>query len=308
MVVVAVTGTSTDLGPRLRHLLDRDRDINRIVDLDGGGDLKPLLEGVDVAVDLANDADRTRRLLDAAGGAGVGHVVLLSTAMVYGAWPDNPVPLTEDAPLRPNPGFALAADRVEAERLLGDWLDAHPGSTAAILRPTVILCEGTLDRLPGALLAAADLRAGDEAPAQFVHLDDVASAVQLAVAQRLDGVFNVAPEGWIAGEQVRALAGPRPRVRLPERLARRLSERRWPGLLPYATDPWVVASDRLRAAGWHPRESNEEAFVAGHQPGPLANLSPKRRQELALAGAAVGIVGAVAGIVALVRRRRGTTP
>jgi len=301
MAVVAVTGTSTDLGKRLRQLLDG----HALVDLDRGGDLKPLLEGVDVAVDLGTDAERTRRLLDAAGGAGVGHVVLLSTAMVYGAWPDNPVPLTEDAPLRPNPGFALAADRVEAERLVADWLDAHPGSMVTILRPTVVLCEGTLDRLPAALRAAADMRAGDEAPAQFVHVDDVATAVQLAVGERLEGVFNVAPEGWIAGDQVRALAGPRPRVRLPERLARRLSERRWPGLLPYATDPWVVASDRLRGAGWQPRESNEEAFVAGHRPGPLADLSPKRRQELALGAMALGVGGLVVGVVALLRRRRG---
>ena len=300
MAVVAVTGTSTDLGTRLRQMLDG----HAFVDLDRGGDLKPLLEGVDVAVDLGTDAERTRRLLDAAGGAGVGHVVLLSTAMVYGAWPDNPVPLTEDAPLRPNPGFALAADRVEAERLVADWLDAHPGSTATILRPTLVLCEGSLDRLPAALRAAADMRAGDEAPAQFVHVDDVATAVELAVGERLEGVFNVAPEGWIAGDQVRALAGPRPRVRLPERLARRLSERRWPGLLPYATDPWVVASDRLRRAGWQPRESNEEAFVAGHRPGPLADLSPKRRQELALGAMALGVAGLVVGVVALLRRRR----
>ena len=34
----------------------------------------------------------------------------------------------------------------------------------------------------------------------------------LAAEQRLDGVFNVAPDGWVAGERVRALAGAVPRA------------------------------------------------------------------------------------------------
>ncbi|MBV9042245.1 MAG: hypothetical protein JOZ68_14660, partial [Acidimicrobiia bacterium] len=53
------------------------------------------------------DVDRLRTSLRAAG-SDVGRVVYLSTAMVYGAWPNNPVPLTEDAPMRPNPDFAFA--------------------------------------------------------------------------------------------------------------------------------------------------------------------------------------------------------
>ena len=47
----------------------------------------------------------------------------------------------------------------------------------------------------------------DDPPAQFLHLDDLASAVVLAAEQQLDGVYNVAPDGWVAGERVRALAG-----------------------------------------------------------------------------------------------------
>src|SRR5262249_42795004 len=144
--------------------------------------------------------------------------------------------------------------------------------------------------------------------AQFIHLDDLAGAIELAARERLDGAYNVAPDGWIPGEEVRALAGG-PRVRLPERVGARLTTLRWrlgraptpPGLLPYVTHPWVVANDRLRAAGWEPTYSNEEAFVAGHRPGPLATLSPRRRQELALGAAGVGLVGILAGAIALVR-------
>src|SRR4051794_14153036 len=41
-------------------------------------------------------------------------VVYVSSAMVYGAWPNNPVPLTEDAPMRPNPGFGYATAKAES--------------------------------------------------------------------------------------------------------------------------------------------------------------------------------------------------
>jgi nucleoside-diphosphate-sugar epimerase len=53
-------------------------------------------------------------VLDAASAAGVTHVVVLSTAMVYGAWGNNPVPLTEDAPLRPDPSLVYASARAES--------------------------------------------------------------------------------------------------------------------------------------------------------------------------------------------------
>src|SRR3546814_11358477 len=89
---------------------------------------------------------------------------------------------------------------------------------------------------------------------------------------------------------------------LPERVALRVASLRWraglaptpPELLPYTVHPWVVANDRLRADGWEPTSSNEEAYVGAHRAGPWATLSPRRRQELALGGAGALILGAVA--------------
>ena len=73
------------------------------------------LEGVDVLYHLAAqvwqgggagglatmaevNVDGTRNILRARPGA----VVVVSSAAVYGAWPDNPLPLGEDDPARPN--------------------------------------------------------------------------------------------------------------------------------------------------------------------------------------------------------------
>ena len=125
----------------------------------------------------------------------------------------------------------------------------------------------------------------------------------LAVTAELDGAFNVSPDGWMSEEEARALTAAPLRVRLPRRL-RLLRPDVPPELLPYLVHPWVVANDRLRAAGWRPRYSSEEAFVAGAGVPGWQSLSLGRRQAVALGGAAGVIGAAVAGAVALSRRRR----
>src|SRR5207248_1127107 len=133
--------------------VDRPRSLQfHLVDV-AGSDLRPLVEGADVLVHLAGVHDAipdeelmarinvggTRRVLEAAAAAGVGKVVLVSSAAVYGAWPNNPVPLTEDAPLRPNPGFALGVHKAELERLLAEWGLARPAVVTTVLRPAFVL-------------------------------------------------------------------------------------------------------------------------------------------------------------------------
>jgi nucleoside-diphosphate-sugar epimerase len=252
----------------------------------------------------------TAALLAAAAEAGIDHVVLLSSAMAYGAWPTNPVPITEDAVLKPNPSLRFAVERAEEERLVAAWRSEHPDATAAVLRPTVQVAEDRWSWLSRSAWDGGGVRPGGaEPPVQFVHLDDVASAVVLAARKHLDGAFNVAPDGWLKAEELQALAGG-PRVRLPDAAATRLQALRWrlglvsspPGVVPYVAQPWVVANDRLRAEGWVPRWSNEEAFVAADRPGVLATITPKRRQELALGAAGVAIVGAATGAGLAIRR------
>jgi nucleoside-diphosphate-sugar epimerase len=342
--VVVVTGAASALGQRVVALAADDPAVARVVALDrrslgrlpagveghsvdlATADLKPLLEDAGTIVHLAQctgpeavgdgqvgDGQLARRVLDAASAVSAQHVVLLSSATAYGAWANNPVPLTEDAPLRPNPGVPIAYEKAELERTAAEWRDAHPGATVALLRPTVTVSStGHNGWLAQALARSTSLPiTDDEPPAQFLDVSDLATAVDLARRARLDGPRNVAPDGWISGDTVRALAGGPPRVRLPERLAVRLAGMRWrwglaptpPALLPFTVHPWVVANDRLRADGWEPLSSNEEAYVGAHRAGPWATLSPRRRQELALGAAGVAVAGLAVGAVALLRRR-----
>ncbi len=280
-------------------------------------DLKQLFEGLDTVVHLASSSTEplaaTRRVLDAVADAGVDRLVLVTSALVYGALPSKPVPLTDEAPLRPNPGFEPAVALGEVERLASDWKDAHPSAALVVLRPAPVVADESGWLAPMLAAARAVPVADDVPPAQFLHLDDLVDAVTVAVTSGIEGTCNVAPEGWLAGAEVGALDG-RPSVRLPGRIAERIARWRWragmsptpPGLLPWTVHPWVVASDRLRAAGWVPSHSNAEAFVAGHPPAPWATVSPKRRQEISLAVSVAGIAAAAGGAFAAARRLRST--
>jgi nucleoside-diphosphate-sugar epimerase len=333
--IAVLTGSEGPLGTRVADRLATDGDVDGVVrltpeDLDRAHDdpasLKARLEGATTLVHLGRsdavaeldgtgtagvDVIGTRALLEAAGAVGVEAVVLLSSATVYGAWPDNPVPLSEDATLRPHPSLGYATHKAEIERLAAEWRDQHPEVRVAVLRPVVAVAEDTSDWLASSLWAGSSFAPGEsDTPIQFVHLDDLADAVDLARRKRLDGPYNVAPDGWIQSDELRRLAGRPPRVRLPERASHRLATWRWklgltstpPGVVAYRIHPWVVANDRLRAEGWSPQHTNEEAYVLGDRPTGWASLSPRRRQELALGGLAAGVLAAVAGAVVLVRR------
>ncbi len=343
MTTVLVTGAAGELGGRVLSLVADDPSVDRLIGVDRveitelptraqvvradllDADLVSLLDGVDVVLHLASnalpaddaptpgDVPMARRLLEAAAEVGVGHVVVRSSATVYGAWPNNPLPLTEEAELRPEPRFPWATERAKIERLVGEYVQSRSGATATVLRPTVTVGDHRISWLADALRATALIRAGDQddPPVQFLHIDDLAAAVDVARTQLIDGPVNVAPDGWMTGETVRALAGGGPRLRLPEPLATRFAGWRWrrrlaptpPGLVPYTQHPWVVSNDRLTAAGWKPEFSNEEAYVAGHEASPWADLSPRRRQELALGVAGGVMAAAVVGAVVALRRR-----
>jgi nucleoside-diphosphate-sugar epimerase len=261
------------------------------------------------------DLDALDAVLDAAANAGIGQLIVVSSAMVYGAWPNHPVPLTEDAPIRPDPSLDYALARAEAERRVLEWHHDHADSSVTVLRPVVSVSAESEEWLALSPWTARLARAGgDERPAQYLHLDDLARAVDHARRVRLDATYNVAPDGWLSPDALAQLASPVGRLHLPEgwtdrarQLGQRLTGRGDPPGASYTRHPWVVANDRLRATGWEPHHRNDEVYIEADPGGPLATMSAKRRQQLSLAASGVG-VGLVATGVALgvrrVRRRR----
>ena len=106
---------------------------------------------------------------------------------MYGAWPDNKIPLTEDARFRPNPEFSFAVAKAEAERVVAEWAEDHPDAHVAILRPAVTV--GSPERpLYQALGVTRSPGSGDGGrPVQYLHVDDLADGGGTGVGEAAFG-------------------------------------------------------------------------------------------------------------------------
>jgi nucleoside-diphosphate-sugar epimerase len=285
------------------------------------------LSGVDTVVHLAGDrsvdADPqmrralnvhgTDRLLDAAVSAGVGRVVLLTSAAVYGARATNPVPLAEDAPVRGQPGEGLIGDWVAVEQLA----QARAGDLEVTsVRPASVVGRDTPSMM-GSLFEGVRLLALRDARCywQFCHVDDLLDVLVLAARGTVTGAVTVGSEGWLSHAEVEQISGLRSIV-LPLAVATATANRlyrvhaiRTPATdLDYLMHPWVVGSQQLRRTGWTPRWTNEAALRQhlaglGERAGRGLVVMERRDATRAAAGATLALIGSLA-IVARSRSGR----
>lgn len=289
------------------------------------------LEGVDVVVhadmDTSVDTDpRQRRafnlrgaqtVLTVAAAERIGRVVLLSSAMVYGARPDNPVPLPEDAPLLAAADGSVAGDMLEVEQLARRSRRVNPATAVAVVRPAALVGD-TIDTLLTRHFEAPRLLAvrGCAPRWQFCHVDDLVSAIELAAIGAVSGDFAVGCDGWLAQAEIEAISGLKS-IELPASLtfgtAQRLHRL---GVTPapaaelhYEVYPWVVDCAALRSAGWRPAYDNVTvlrsllAARAGHHAVAGRRIARKEAAITAAAGAAAGTAAAI-GAAAIVRHAR----
>ncbi|MGE5137145.1 MAG: NAD-dependent epimerase/dehydratase family protein [Gemmatimonadota bacterium] len=346
--VVAVTGAARGLGHALAVRLAESAGIRRVVAIDDHrGDVTGVtwrladvrdpalagrLTGVDVLVhtdlDLSAESDhRSRRafnvraaqtVLTAAAAGRVGRVVLVTSAMVYGARPGNPVPLPEDAPLGAEPDGSVAGDLLEIEHLARRSRRTHPGMAVDVVRPAALVGDGVDTLVTRHFEAHRLLSVKGAAPRwQFCHTDDLISALELAVTGRVTGTFAVGCDGWLEQEQVEELSGLR-RIELPAGLTFATAQRLHRlGITPapvndleYLVYPWVVDCATLREAGWRPAYSNEDALRllleqrASHRA--AQRRIPRKEATITAAGATVAVIGTAAIVRAARRRKRGS--
>ncbi|MFC7219796.1 NAD-dependent epimerase/dehydratase family protein [Streptomyces polyrhachis] len=346
--VVAVTGAATGIGALLAARLAESDEVGRLVAFDERrGETEAAqwhvmdvrdpaiaekLSGVDVVVHLAVDVNLetdpvartaynvrgTQTVLTAAAAAGVHRVVLLTSAMVYGALPDNPVPLSEDAELNATEDATGVADLLEIERLAKRAPRAHPGLNVTVVRPAALV--GGVDTPLTRYFESPRLLVvkGSRPCWQFCHVADLASALEFAALGKAEGELAVGCEGWLEQEEVEELSGIR-RMELPSAVAvgaaarlHRLGLTPSPaGDLAYTMHSWVVSGSRLHDAGWRPQWTNEEALAAllaetsGHHTVAGRRLGRKDATVAGAAGATVALLGTAAAVRQIRRARRG---
>ena len=201
-------------------------------------------------------------------GGTVEQLVVLGTTMSYGALPDNPQYLSEDAPLRGGGGYPFVADKIAAEREVTIFR-RRTGLPTTILRAAWTL--GTHGTLAAQMLApvAAPAVLGADPLVQIVHIDDLVDAVRLACHAGRDGTFNVAGEGVLPLSTVIKLAG-RLRAGAPEIALRRALQTLWiagVGIVPGAHASYLretFVADTARAAdvlGFRARYTIQDALA-----------------------------------------------
>ncbi|MGM0552725.1 MAG: NAD-dependent epimerase/dehydratase family protein [Pseudomonadota bacterium] len=301
---VAVTGAAGRLGQVLLPALARAPTITRILALDRQplatlgtstpvetrtlalDELQPAtLAGTDTLIHLAfqlmgghggprrhdrewvrqQNVGLARHVFAAAIAAGARHLVFLSSAAVYGPWPDSPRPLREDHPARPR--FPYARDKVAVEEALRALGAHHPEVRITILRPPAIVgphAHPLLQRIARGRLYPA----GHGQPVQILWEDDAADAIVRVVTGTIAGTFNLATgPAWSLREMAQhrrrwAVPLPLPLIRALHPLAWRLSAAAGdPGWVQGLDGPLELDCRRAHTQlGWTPHVSTPECL------------------------------------------------
>ena len=218
------------------------------------------------------DVNGTQNVLEAASAAGVQQLLVASSTTAYGAFPDNPVPLTEEHPVRGLPGYEYARDKTEIDRLCQLWAAQHPDRLMTIVRPTIVFGPNVDNYIVRFWSSSPffPLLDGLDPDWQFVHEEDVVEAMSRLLLGRKAGIFNLTADGTIKLSEAARLAGLKTR-RMPTRVYRRIAKAAWglrlprveapPGQIDFILYPWIASNEKLkRELDWTPRYTSRETF------------------------------------------------
>lgn len=225
------------------------------------------------------DVGGTERVIEAVLAAGVPHLVHQSSLGAYSPAPADDRPVPETWARRGIATSPYSRHKVAAEEILDETLARHPDLIIARTRPVLIgqrlSGSGLLRYAMPALVPAAVLKRVPILPVdgrlrlQFVHADDVATAIRLIVEQHAGGAFNLAAEDVVPVDAIaRALGGRHVQVPLP--VLRRLADLSWRAHLQQVDVGWLdmayqaplLDSTRARVElGWSPQHRSADVLA-----------------------------------------------
>ena len=213
----------------------------------------------------------TKRVMEFCHKHGVKQFVLLSSHYVYGALPENPYFLDEDAPLNASRTYPEIRDLVETDSIATTFLWKYPDIHSVVLRPVNILGYYVHSAISRYLkLRRIPVMWGFDPMMQFIHEEDVAEAMALAIEKSLRGVFNVAGPGAVPlSVAIRETGGKT--ISLPEPVARTLINRLFKlglysfpsGAIDFIKYPCTLDGSRfVKETGFEPLFGLREIFAS----------------------------------------------
>ncbi len=136
-------------------------------------------------------------------------VVILSTHHVYGALPDNPMFLKEDAPLRASFKYAELRDVVEMDQMCTNWMWKNQNDIQTIvLRPCNIIGPQIKNSITQYLKTPyAPLPIDYNPMFQFIHEFDMAAMIVNALEKLTTGIYNVTGDDVISLHEAAEIIG-----------------------------------------------------------------------------------------------------
>ncbi len=182
--------------------------------------------------------------------------LFFSSATAMGAWPDNPVPIPEDAKPRARKEYQYAAEKAALESDMLELAAKNPQIAVSWVRPCVVggpRMDNFLSRFIFGMPVLMKLD-GKNHQLQFVHEDDVVGAIQAILSANGRGSFNLGPPNHTTVADI-ARHTKRRVIPVPFWMAYAAGWVAWksrfwlsegpPGFLYFVRHPWIVAPDRL---------------------------------------------------------------
>ncbi len=241
-------------------------------------DVAALLQGARTVVYLPKlavgnavgpDLEEAERTLSACAAAGVSHLVVISSAEVYGATPRNPGFVEESRQVGRAVRNAISAAWLAFEARAQELVGVLPDTKLSVLRPSAVPVRGGDDYFSRLLSGRFSVTlAGHDPSLQILSPVDLAGAIA-CVAERSDGgTWNVAPDGVIPVRAALELADavsialPRAVQGRPRRMLAALGLSAPIDQLDYIRYSWTVSTRKLkRELGFAPTRSSAEALA-----------------------------------------------
>jgi len=149
----------------------------------------------------------------AAESSAVTAMVVKSSTLVYGSSPRDPTWFKEDTPRSASARTRVERSLLEVEGYVQGFTEENPGVRVCVLRFANVLGAHLVTPISQALslpMGLAPVVTGFDPQLQFVEEDDVVRAIEFALQQRIEGVYNVAGDGRLPWSEILEIAGKRP--------------------------------------------------------------------------------------------------